>query len=297
MHVYESRLFQLHRLVLGRLSHEPLVTDVTRQDLGAFLDVLVGKGLSPITVGHAVSCLRVFFRWLSRRGAILLSPAEHLPHPKLCRRIGYVPSREEVERLLATAQPEATLKREGVAEGHERHERVLHEARRDVALLELLYGSGLRFSEVTGLRVTDVDLRERTAFLRRAKGGRDRVVPITKRSTEALSRYLAEARPGLLSGRRTEVLLLTATGARLYDDWRPRFFIPLVLAAGLPKALTPHRLRHACAVHLIESGADIVYVARLLGHERLDTTALYLTLTTASIRGALESHPRERARR
>lgn len=296
MYVYQNRLHQLHRLVLERRP-EPLVTDVTRQDLGALLDVLVGKGFSPITVGHAVSCLRVFFRWLSRRGAILLSPAEDLPHPKLRRRLGYVPSREEVERLLSAAQPEAALKREGIAEGHERYERVLHEARRDVAVIELLYGSGLRFSEVTGLRVTDVDLRERTAFLRRAKGGKDRVVPLTKRSAEALSRYLAEARPALSSGRRTEVLLLTAKGARLYGDWRKRCFVPLVLAAGLPRALTPHRLRHACAVHLIEGGADIVFVARLLGHERLDTTALYLALTTASLRGALDSHPRERARR
>ena len=281
---------------------EPLTIDVTRDDLTKVLDILASRGLSPVTVGHAVSSLRVFFRWLSRRGALLLNPAEDLPFPKSPRRIGYVPSPSEVERLLLFAGREAVLKRAGALDDRER-ERVLCQAVRDLAILEILYGSGLRLSELLKLLVKDIDLRERTAFLKSGKGGKDRVVPLTTKAAEAVSRYLEESRPALLSGRLAdhesgktpEVLFLSASGTRLYHDWRERYFVPIARAAGLPRALTPHRLRHACAVHLLSDGADLSHIARLLGHERLDTTALYLSLTTKSVAEALAaSHPRER---
>ena len=304
LRLVSSRLVASH-LVASRLAAtppEPLTTDVTREDLTNVLDVLVRRGLSPITVGHACSSFRVFFRWVSRRGALLLNPAEDLVVMRSPRRIGYVPSPSEVERLLLHGEPRAVLKRAGELDESER-ERVVCQAVRDLAILEILYGSGLRISEVLKLLVKDVDLGERTAFLKSAKGGKDRVVPLTRRGAEAVARYLDEARPVLLSGatadhesRKTpEVLFLSASGTRLYHDWRERSFVPIARAAGLPSALTPHRLRHACAVHLLSAGADLTHIARLLGHERLDTTALYLALSTKSVAEALErAHPRER---
>jgi site-specific recombinase XerD len=183
------------------------------------------------------------------------------------------------------------------------------EAGRDLALLELLYGSGLRIQEAVGCLVTDVSLAERTLFVAKGKGNRQRIVPITPRAAMAIARYMAEGRRVLLEGRarraRTRkkapspALFLSTTGQPVMPQpWRERRLTPLLRAAKLPKGLTPHRLRHACAVHLLESGADILQISRLLGHERLETTAIYLSLAVGEVAKALRAaHPRERPER
>lgn len=282
--------------------------DVTRADVVAVVDGFLARGLSEQTVLHAKTSLRLFCRWLTQRRALLLDPAADLRTHRVVRRLGYVPSPEEVRRLMASADPERVLSREGFltppddslprdvrGSWQRRGVRLLAEALRDRAILELLYGSGLRIGEVIRLDVKDLDLAERTAFLKDAKGGKDRVVPLTHAFVEAVVPYLVEGRPALLI-RPTEALFPTVTGRRLDPwFWRKTALQPLLKAAGLPRALTPHRLRHACAVHLLESGAELTHIARLLGHEKLDTTALYLTLTTRFLSETLSSaHPREK---
>lgn len=294
-----------------RLSREPFVGDLSPRDLDAVADVLTAERTQNAT-RRVIGILKMFSRWLMRRGLVLLDPGAHLVLPKPPKRsFGLVPSREDVARLIALAAPENALLREGLAEplpfrrrrrDRERLARrqalVRAEALRDVALLELLYGSGMRFGEALTLDLSDLDLSERTAFIKSGKGKKDRLVPLTKEAVRTLQRYLAEEGRGALGGgySGSRALFLGTTGRRLWACvWSERRLRPLLAGASLPKSLSPHRLRHACAVHLVESGADVVFVKRLLGHDRLATTAIYLDLSTAAVdRALLAAHPREK---
>ena len=295
-----------------RLSKEPLAGEVTRRDLDAVLAEGLRRGHGDTTRFHVATMLRLFCRWLVKGGVLLLDPSDGLAVKRPERPLLFVPSRVQVRRLLEAARPARAHRpeRDGAASPDEpqgdRHARSCAEALRDTAALELLYGSGLRFGELVGLDVGDLDLAERTAFIRCGKGRKDRLVPLTRASAEALRRYLARGRPLLASQRLSrapwtgrggaDALLLTVSGARLSQAWRHECFGPLALLAGLPEGLTPHRLRHACALHLLESGASLVAIGRLLGHASLSATTLYLRLSTASLaRTLLLSHPRERA--
>jgi len=318
--------------VLGRLLHRvaerlnascaslaaapasPLVVDLLPGDLHDLVSE-VGATRSPVAARKTALVLRQLGRWLLLRGYVLLDPARQLVVPKVQRRLRWTPSVAEVLRLLQAAQPDRVLARADLRAppaGSRRRRRIAYERRlcleraeavRDLALLELLYGSGPRLAEALALGQKDVDLGERTAFVKNGKGGKARLLPLTVRSASALGDYLKEARSELREARRTghvrpasTALFLSTTGERLdAQTWRDRRFRPLVRTARLPEALTPHGLRHACAVHLLEAGADVVFIARLLGHERLETTAIYLQLTTVSLeRCLMAAHPRER---
>lgn len=251
---------------------------VTREDLVAALDTLSSRGLSDGSLHVATCALRVFFRWLERKGRLLLDPAQGLRGPRVVHRIGYVPTIAEVRRLLAAPDP-------GTPEGL-----------RERTILELLYGSGLRISEVRNLDVRDIDLSDRTVFIRSGKGNKDRLVPMTTAAAEAIARYLRYGRPSSTS---SALLLSSVTTRRLaLDSWYRASYYPLLERARLPRAITPHRLRHACALHLLENGASIRMIQRLLGHASIQTTEVYLALDIASLRRVIaRSHPRERGRK
>jgi site-specific recombinase XerD len=259
----------------------------------------------------------LFCRHLVKKGLLLVDPSRDLKVRRPDSSVGFVPGPEAVKRLLHLARPESALARERLIEpprGRKERElferrrlRVVAEALRERAILEVLYGSGLRFAELRALDVSDLHLAERTLFIRSGKGRKDRVVPLTRSSVKALVTYLSEGRPVLLSKKTAKApwrgraepraLFLTVAATRLYDAWRPLYLAPLARAAGLPKGFGPHRLRHACAVHLLEDGADVVAISRLLGHASLAATAIYLRLTEAALHKAiLAAHPRERSR-
>lgn len=315
-----SRLLSAVRSRLSRASVN--VSDLLPQDLVAVVDERAAT-CAVGTVANTVVVLKRFGRFLLQRDLVLLDPARKLVLPKVRRTIGWVPSASQVAQLFEAARPERVLSRQGLLvlpwkkKPHNRESLLrrqtlaVAQALRDVVLLELLYGSGLRLSEALKLRLSDVDLAERYVFIRQGKGRKDRVVPLTTKAVSAVQRYLGqEGREVLLSPRRfpgsrrpvrppSPLLLLSTLGGPLGKDmWRQDRLRPLVVAAGLPRAFTPHRLRHACAVHLLDSGADIVFIARLLGHARLSTTQVYLSLTTAMVEKALlAAHPRERKER
>jgi site-specific recombinase XerD len=319
-----ERVLRLVRLrVSERLEREgrersALPADALPEDLGGILGE-ISSSRPATAVLKAVSVLRRFGHFLLSRGDVLLDPARNLVAPKYVAKLGLVPSREEMVRLLTEADPERVVSRAELRAPpprarrrafpkHARRVEVEHaEAERDLALLELLYGSALRFREAVLLDVTDVNLAERTLFVARGKGGKSRVVPITMRAKDALCRYIAEGRRVLLETRLrreatrikapSHALLLSTTGMRLdAQTWRDRRLVPLLRAARLATNIKPHRLRHACAVHLLESGADVVLIARLLGHTRLATTAIYLSLATGELeKMLLSAHPREKA--
>ncbi len=244
---------------------------VRKEDLLKVLTAIRERGVTARYVNAHAASLRVFFRELLTRELLLKNPAEGLGALKDDALPRYVPTEEEMRRLLLV--PDVTT-RAGL---------------RDRALLELLYGTGLRKRELFSLRLEDVDLAGHTVFIRNGKGAKDRLVPITQQAARWMTEYL-KSRP-LVS---VPNFFLSPLSHRELEPTAFRLhFCSLLVRAGLPERMTTHAIRHACALHLLERGADVVSIQKLLGHAKLDTTAVYLRLTTGHLRTVLErSHPR-----
>jgi site-specific recombinase XerD len=168
--------------------------------------------------------------------------------------------------------------------------------KRNRAILELLYGTGIRVSECERLDVRDLDLAQGVLFIRNGKGKKDRVVPVVGRAADALDRYLREARPELLRDPREPALFLTRRGTRVTVKNIQYLVRMNARSADIPVPVTPHGLRHGCATHLLQRGADVRHVQKLLGHASLDTTAIYTHVAPQDLAQAIEkAHPREKA--
>jgi site-specific recombinase XerD len=255
--------------------HRPVETpSVVEADLLAALDSERARGLADSTLSVMTVAFRIFFASLYTRGRILMDPARNLARPEQRHTLGYVPTPADARKLLDACDVETD------------------HGLRDRAVLELLYGSGLRIREAINLDVRDVDLAERTAFIKNAKGRKDRIVPITEAAAGMIRRYLEHVRPTTSH----PALFVSSAGGRFAaSNWRARRLRPLLRDLGLPKELTPHRLRHACAVHLLQNGADLRHIQKLLGHASISSTEIYLTLGADSLKRTIQkAHPRER---
>ena len=167
--------------------------------------------------------------------------------------------------------------------------------KRDRALLELLYGSGIRVTECGRLSIADLDLSQGVLFVRNGKGRKDRVVPIAARAALALEKYLQEARPELAKEPRETAVFLTVSGQRLLPAAIQRLVHEQVEAAGLPVRVTPYSLRHGFATHMLQRGASIRHIQKLLGHSQVATTAIYTRVVPVDLKKTLDkAHPRER---
>ncbi len=234
------------------------------------------KSHARTSVHNQVSAVRAFLADLRERGGIEATPAAGLTLPKLPRSLPKILTENQTDALLVEPEGKVTSRESPLTRACDR------------AALELLYGGGLRVSELCGLSVGDVDL---TTGLARVlgKGSKERVVPVGEMAIAAVRDYLA-LRGG---AKRTEPLLL----ARRTGALQPRA-VQLMLkarlrAAGLPMDLTPHKLRHACATHLLSNGADLRHVQEQLGHASLSTTQIYTHLTVAKLREVhRKAHPR-----
>ena len=229
-----------------------------------------GGPWAPRSVEWALCAARGFLRWAALRGHVL----------------------EELDRLILV-RPSARLPR---AIPEEEVRRLIEEgprgrcAKRDRALLELLYGTGLRASETVGLAMGDVDLSEGVLLVRRGKGAKDRVVPFGERVRQAILAYLREERPGS-----TGPLFLSARGSGLRSQGLAAVVRRAARHAGLRRRVSPHRLRHSYATHLLRHGAPLVALKALLGHASLVSTEVYLAVETSDLARMLQqSHPRER---
>lgn len=252
------RTVDAYRRDLARLSTflgKPLAA-ATLAELEHYIAGLRAEGLSAATIARRAAAARSFFRHLQLLGTRADNPAAELALPPRVRRLPRTLSPGEAERLIA------------VANG------VTPRALRDRALVELLYGAGIRVSEAVGLDKGGVDLDERLVRVS-GKGGKERIVPIGRPAAEALRRYLARGRPFLDRRRRPE-LFLNAKGGALTRAGAFLILRRLAAAAGLePGRVHPHLLRHSFATHLLEGGADLRTVQELLGHADLGTTELY----------------------
>ncbi len=242
-------------------------------ELAGYPAWLAEQGLAAKSVVRHVASLKVFFRYLQLEGAIVDNQAELLGSQKLWQRVPTVLSAEQVDRLIAAPRR---------ADPH---------WLRDRALLEMLYATGCRVSELSNLRVRDVHLAERFATCH-GKGDKQRVVPLGERAVAAVQAYLTSER-GPLAARRTpppEWLLLSARGARLSRERIWELLKRYSARAGVPTEISPHSLRHSFATHLLAGGADLRQVQEMLGHASIATTQIYTHVDHARLKRVHQKH-------
>lgn len=236
------------------------------------------SGLADSSIRVAAVHLRIFFRYLKREQLIERDPAALTENGKIPLHIPETLGAAEVNTLLSSINP---------AEGPL--------ACRDRALMEMLYGSGLRVSELVGLRAEHIDWDE--DFLRiTGKGNKTRYVPLGKVAAKALRLYLSEARPKLLrNGRRADTLFLSVRGESLTRERIRQIIKKRAALAGLPENVYPHLMRHSFATHLLENGADLRVIQDMLGHADLATTQIYTHVDRKRLVSIMENfHPRGR---
>ena len=242
-----------------------------------------GGSLSPTTQALYLARVQRFFAFLARRRLILHDPARALVLPRPDRLPRATLSHSQAQRLM-----NATHRYNGRWWWP-------HVETRDHAILELLYGTGIRLGECERLDVADVDLLEGQVMVRNGKGRRDRVVPILARAALALNVYLRDVRPVFLKSPRESALFVTWEGRRLTSITLRVMVERRAQAAKLPLVVSPHVLRHTCATHLLRGGADVRHVQELLGHAEIDSTMRYTRVAVTDLAQVLErSHPRER---
>jgi len=246
--------------------------DVRRDDLVDFLSSLYHQKLESRTVARHLVTLRNFFRFAQVKEMITEDPSLNLESPKIRRSLpGYL-RLEEVEKLLAQPDEKTPI------------------GLRDRAMLEVLYSSGLRVSELIGLRVMDLD---RAAGCLRCigKGDKERIVPIGKKATALVERYLRDARPKLLGkGTNSAALFLNRRGGSFSRVGVWKILSAYGRQAGLRVALTPHMLRHSFATHLLERGADLRSVQLMLGHSDISTTQIYTHVVEERLKQIYKAH-------
>lgn len=261
------------------------VEDLARareEDVEAFVAHLSSAEYAPdrryraSSIARTLAAVRSLHRFLVREGAASTDPAEAVVRPRVPRNLPRPLTVEEVEDLLAAPGSDGPV------------------ALRDRAMLETLYGAGLRISELVALDVDDVDLKEGSV---RAvgKGSKERVVPLGRYAVRAVEGYLTRARPALATARSRGALFLNQRGGRLTRQGCAGIIKATARRAGIRKRVTPHMLRHSFATHLLEGGADVRVVQELLGHASVATTQIYTLVTKDHMREVyFTSHPRAR---
>jgi len=250
--------------------------DVHHVYIRSFLSHLHSSELSKVSVGRALAALRSMYRWLAREGMVEQNPARLVAMPKTPKKLPRVPTMEEMNTLLDSGMPETA----GFPE-------------RDRAIFELLYGCGLRNSELIGIEPGDLDLANGLILIR-GKGKKQRYVPLEGKAEEALKSY-AEARQKVLveSRKNTRRLFINHRGGPLTTRSVARIVKQVAVAKGLPPDVHPHTLRHAFGTHLLSEGADLRAIQELLGHERLSTTQKYTQLSIKQVMEVYDrTHPR-----
>jgi len=239
-----------------------------------FLSQLYQQGLSKTSVARALAAVRSLFRWLAQEGVVEQNPAKLVATPKLPKKLPRVPTIEEMNTVIDGAMPEVAAFPE-----------------RDRLLFELLYGCGIRNSELTGIDLDDIRLSAE-AILIRGKGKKERYVPFGESAKTALAAYLPE-REKILASTRSNALLVNRRGGRLTTRSVGRIVKKIAVAKGLSPDVHPHTLRHAFGTHMLEEGADLRAIQELLGHERLATTQRYTQLSMKHVLQVYDqTHPR-----
>jgi integrase/recombinase XerC len=291
LRAYQRELHNFTEFIAGQLGTPQAVNRIEHTHIRAYLGTLLERGLSKASTARALAAIRSWFKWLMRSGHLEQNVASLVATPRLPKRLPRVPSIEQINRVVESIDEDAASW-----------------PARDKAILELLYGCGIRNAELTGLNVEDIHWANE-AILVRGKGNRQRFVPVGDAAAQALRRYLAErsARLIAMGGPRapqTSALFINlqlrgltngGSGARLTTRSVGRIVKRIAIQRGLSADVHPHTLRHAFGTHLLEEGADLRAIQELLGHERLSTTQRYTQLTTTQLEQVYDrTHPRAR---
>jgi integrase/recombinase XerD len=237
-----------------------------------------GGTYSLATQKSYLALVQRLFRFLFRESVVLQDPTLNLVLPSWRKLPRALLNQAQSRKLVSSPDP-FTVR-----------------GKRDRALLELLYGTAIRVGECERLDLRDVDLLRGQLFVRLGKGRKDRIVPVVGRAAAALDVYLRDSRPELVHDPREQALFLTTRGTRLPVNRIQDLVRSHAKAAGITVRVTPYTLRHGCATHLLQNGADVRHVQKLLGHATLKTTAIYTHVAPEDLRRAVEkAHPRERS--
>ncbi|PLR99815.1 site-specific tyrosine recombinase XerD [Bacillus sp. T33-2] len=271
---YERDLKSYLKFLKGSEGVQDL-NEVQRLQIIQFLAKLKDEGKSSKTLARHVASIRAFHQFLLRDKAVGHDPTVHIESPQLERSLPKVLSLQEVETLLETPK----LKD--------------HFGYRDKAMLEILYATGMRVSELIGLNLGDVHLT--MGFVRCiGKGNKERIIPIGKTAAKALEQYLEKARHKFVAKNHSDdALFLNLRGMRLTRQGFWKILKGLTIEAGITKELTPHTLRHSFATHLLENGADLRAVQEMLGHADISTTQIYTHVSKTRLKDVYSKfHPR-----
>lgn len=268
---YQTDLIQFSGFAAHELGIEVLNLEVEIIDkyiVRSYLGFLTEKKLSRKTIARKLAAMRSFFRFLCREGVLGQSPIQKITTPKIGKNLPRFLFQEHMEKLLEASDQQS---KNGV---------------RDQVIVELLYGSGLRVSELVGLDIRDVDLYGSLIRVR-GKGRKERIVPLTDAAKAAVGEYLSQRRDS------QEALILNYKDTRLTSRSVRRILDKLEKKANLNQHVHPHMLRHTFATHLLDGGADLRSLQELLGHKKLSSTQIYTHLTREKLRDVyMNSHPR-----
>jgi integrase/recombinase XerC len=293
LRAYTRELNDFTSFLAGLLGEEAEVQQVEHLHIRSYLAVLYDRGLSRASAARALAAIRSWFKWLAKEGKVQQNPALLVSTPKLPKHLPRVPSAEEVNRVLDSI--EQTGKKDESASWPER----------DRVIWELLYGCGIRNSELVGIDLSAIDWNN-DAILVFGKGRKERYVPLGDAANAALRAYMPQREAKLQTvgkGKWTHsgplLINLAARGdCRLTTRSVGRIVKAIAVNRGLPADVHPHTLRHAFGTHLLEEGADLRAIQEMLGHERLSTTQRYTQLTMNQVQTVYEqTHPLASVRR
>ncbi len=256
--------------------------DIDHVLIRGYLSSLYERGLSKPSVARALAALRSLYKWLAQEDEVEQNPAALVATPRLPKKLPRVPTIEEVNTVLDAAMPECSAFTE-----------------RDQAILELLYGCGIRNSELIGINVDDIRWSNELILVR-GKGRKERFVPFGDSAKAAVQAYLAARQRVLGETKRTteRALLINLRGSRLTTRSVGRIVKQIAVARGLSPDVHPHTLRHAFGTHMLEEGADLRAIQEMLGHERLSTTQRYTQLTVKHVMEVYDrTHPHAKGER
>ncbi|ART76952.1 site-specific tyrosine recombinase XerD [Sutcliffiella horikoshii] len=270
---YERDL-KSYLLYLSKVEEISSLDAVSRSTIIQFLKFLTENGKSSKTIARHIASIRSFHQFLLREKVTTQDPTVHIDRPKQEQKLPQVMSVEEVQALLDSPD---TSKVFGV---------------RDKAMLELLYATGMRVSELISLNLSDVHLT--MGFVRCVgKGNKERIIPLGTMAQNAITNYIEESRSQLLKKKTTDALFVNLYGNRLTRQGFWKILKKLTKEAGIEKELTPHTLRHSFATHLLENGADLRAVQEMLGHADISTTQIYTHVTKTRMKDVYSMfHPR-----
>jgi integrase/recombinase XerC len=290
LRAYDRELHGFAAYIAEHYGQDQSVESIEHTQIRAYLGTLYDRGLAKASAARALAAIRSWFKWLARAGLLEQNAASLVATPKLPKHLPRVPSIEQMNRVVESVGEDAASW-----------------PARDTAILELLYGCGIRNAELTGLNLEDIHWANE-AILIRGKGQKERYVPLGDAAALALRAYMAEraarlAAAGDAKGYATPALFLNmqlrglgkSGQARLTTRSVGRIVKRIAILRGLSADVHPHTLRHAFGTHLLEEGADLRAIQELLGHERLSTTQRYTQLTTAQLTVVYDrTHPRAR---